>query len=678
MTTPDTITAGRNHQIVRWLWRAAAITSVGWFVINVPFAFDAILDATRPAQHRLTATVYAAYTVGLDTAFVALCVVVAVTIFRRKSSDPMALLTAYALVTWSVFNGLVVQSSEALGVPTEMGGTLFFFPLLAISSYFAWMLFFYWFPTGRFTPGWTRIAAAGWVLFSGTWGLFPDSPYTAPQWPPWLFGPVVLSLWGSFAIAQIHRYRTVSTAEQRSQMKWVVYGVAVVAAGFVPSVWLVGTVFDIPYAEMGRHMLAQSLSVGFISLIPLTIGIAVLRHRLYDIDILMNRTLTYAVLTLLIIAAYIAIVTTVGEVFQARGSFVIALGATGVIAVIFQPLRARLQRGINRLMFGQRDDPVGVLTSLTQRLEVVNSPDAVLPALVETIATTLKLPYVALQTPQHDGKRLLAQAGAPLGTIRRLTLTAQHRDIGDLLVAPRSPHELVTRADERLLEIIMPLIAATVQVVLLNQELRTSRHLIVTSREEERRRLRRDLHDGLGPVLAAIAIQADTARDMVETQPSETAAVLASIVDQTQAAIADIRRLVYGLRPPALDELGLVDALRQIAQHHGHAMRIRVDAPDELPALTAAVEVAVYRIAHEAITNAVRHAHAAACEVSIRADDGWLRLVVTDDGVGLPDPVTPGVGLVSMRERVSELGGTLALRSSPEGGTRIDTVLPLE
>ena len=210
----------------------------------------------------------------------------------------------------------------------------------------------------------------------------------------------------------------------------------------------------------------------------------------------------------------------------------------------------------------------------------------------------------------------------------------------------------------------------------LTADLQRSRQQLVTAREEERLRLRRDLHDGLGPALASVVWQADSARDLVYRKPSEAAQLLDSTIEQARSVLDDIRRLVYGLRPPALDELGLVGALEQAARQHQQVL-VTIEAPDPLPALPAAVEVAAYRIVQEALKNAVEHGQARSCHVGL-ALDGDLCLAVSDDGMGLPETVEPGVGLVSMRERAEELGGTFAIHPRVASGTVVEVCLPLQ
>jgi signal transduction histidine kinase len=224
--------------------------------------------------------------------------------------------------------------------------------------------------------------------------------------------------------------------------------------------------------------------------------------------------------------------------------------------------------------------------------------------------------------------------------------------------------------------------------VRLTADLQRARERLVTTREEERRRLHRDLHDGLGPQLASLTLTIGAARELLRHDPDAADRLLQELTLHTQAAITDIRRLVYALRPPALDDLGLVPALReQAAQYSQAGLQIAINAPDRLPPLPAAVEVATYRIVQEALTNVVRHARARTCTVSITLTPGGSLVArIQDDGVGLPPAgatpasdslARPGVGLTTMRERAAELGGTFEIASVRGGGTCITAGLPL-
>jgi signal transduction histidine kinase len=259
---------------------------------------------------------------------------------------------------------------------------------------------------------------------------------------------------------------------------------------------------------------------------------------------------------------------------------------------------------------------------------------------------------------------------------QRFPLVYQTEQLGELVLSPRSQGEPLTPADQRLLHDLTPQIGVAVNAVRLTVDLQRSRERLVTTREEERRRLRRDLHDGLGPQLASQTLTLTAARKLLHENPDAADALLADATVHVQEAITDIRRLVYDLRPPALDDLGLIAALReQIAQYQSSGISFTLDVPDQLPELSAAVEVACYRIIQEALTNVVRHAHARICTIHI-ALNGVLILEITDDGTGLTAEYRSGVGFSSMRERAEELGGSCVIESITAGGTRVYAQLP--
>ena len=257
-------------------------------------------------------------------------------------------------------------------------------------------------------------------------------------------------------------------------------------------------------------------------------------------------------------------------------------------------------------------------------------------------------------------------------------LTFQRETVGRLLVGTRSRGEQLGPDDERLLADLARQAGPAAHAVALRRALDASRAGLVTAREEERRRLRRDLHDGLGPTLAGLTLGLDTARARSASQP-ELQELLGKLKAETQRAVADVRRIVYGLRPPTLDEFGLVGSLREEVgrlQYEAPSLTVSLDAPaDGLADLPAAVEVACYRIVTEALTNVTRHAHATQCSVRLRLNHG-LDVKICDDGVGLPEGWRAGVGIASMRERVTELGGDLVIEPSLPHGTRINAYLP--
>jgi signal transduction histidine kinase len=482
---------------------------------------------------------------------------------------------------------------------------------------------------------------------------------------------LMVGTFGALA-ALVVRFRR-SRGIEREQVKWLAYaGVMAILGISVMGAWSAFRPDDLVVYEWTLTGVWAGLTF-----IAIAAGIAILRHRLYDIDVIINRTLVYGALSAGIVGLYVLLVGALGALFQSSGNLVIALLATGLAAFLVQPLRARLQRNVNRLMYGERDDPYTVLSRLSQQLKTTLAPAAVLPTIAEAIAQTLKLPYVALALTHGDRLEIAAAYGRPTGDPIQLPLVYQAETVGQLLVAPRAPGEAFTPAERRLLEDIALQAGVAVHAVRLTADLQRSHERLITAREEERRRLRRDLHDGLGPQLASLTLTLAAARELLRHDVDAADMLLQELGIHTQAAIADIRRVVYALRPPALDDLGLVLALREQVAHYRQAgLQITIDAPDQLPPLPAAVEVAAYRIVQEALTNVVRHAQARTCAVCLTLGDALI-VVIRDDGVGLPPGGRAGVGLASMRERTAELGGTWVIETAPNRGTCIRAQLPL-
>jgi signal transduction histidine kinase len=477
-------------------------------------------------------------------------------------------------------------------------------------------------------------------------------------------------------------------AKERKQLLWFTCGA---------SLFLFALFFMDPAFRIGGPWAAFAVTLTGLLGIPVAVGVAILRYHLYDIDRIVNRTLVYGTLTGMVVGSYALVVGVLSTVLQtsAEGGLLIPVLATGVIAVLFTPVRSRLQRSVNRLIYGERDDPYAVLSRLGERLETALAPEVALQTVVETVAQALKLPYSAIALEEGERFVTVAEFGTPAGEPMVLPLTHHSEEVGQLILSPRSPGEDFSPTDRRLLEDLARQAGAAAHAARLAADLQRSRERLVTAREEERRRLRRDLHDGLGPTLGGLTLGLDAARSSLTQDPKTADAVLSELKSQTQDAVADIRRVVHGLRPPALDDLGLVAAIQQQAARHGtlscdtpgapghtNGPVFSVEAPEDdgLPPLPAAVEVACYRIAQEAITNVSRHAGARNCWVRVSPDAhaSVLYLEVTDDGAGIPEDRRAGVGLTSMHERVEELGGTLAVEAIPGGGTRVLARLPLE
>ncbi|MBA2769596.1 MAG: two-component sensor histidine kinase [Sporichthyaceae bacterium] len=450
------------------------------------------------------------------------------------------------------------------------------------------------------------------------------------------------------------RYRG-ADEKRRRQLLWVLLALLLVVPvtlvwGFVGAT-PVGVLFAIP-------------------LIPIAITVAVLRDQLFDIRLVVSRTLVYVVLSTAVLAAYVGLVALIDAAVSSRtGTGVVV---TLAVALAFGPARVRLQRVVDRALYGDRHDPAKAIGRVGERLAVGSV--AGLSGVVEAIAESLRAPYVGLRTAHGTS----AEVGTRDDRVEDVALRYADEVVGTLSVGLRRGEAQLSAADRRLLSLIAAPLAVAVHALRLSADLGSSRRRVVSAREDERRRLRRDLHDQLGPALTAVAYQADAAANLMLRDPAESERLMHGVADQTRTAIGEIRRIVYGLRPPALDQLGLVGALQQqlaaVRRRDGVALAAVLDAAG-LPALPPAVEVAAYRIVTEAVTNAARHSLVATrLDVRLRCD-GDLLIEVLDDGEPGTDAWPVGVGTAAMKERAGELGGTCEVGPTASGG-RVRARLP--
>jgi signal transduction histidine kinase len=502
--------------------------------------------------------------------------------------------------------------------------------------------------------------------------LLPDGRLPSPRWRPWFWavavtsplfvidigtdpdpvpglppGYLTLSHKGAFwaiseprwvlsmlfgVVALAVRYKR-GDEQVRRQLLWIVAAAAFVLAAVTPWSLVAGTPIVVLFA---------------IPLLPVAITVAVLRHGLLDIRLVVARGVVYGLLSALVLAAYALLVLALSGVASAL-----------LVALLALPLRARLQTAVDRLLYGDRGDPL----RLAHR---VGGALADLSGGLEEVRESMRLPWVAVVL--SDGS-VLGSAGARGTAIATLELSED----ASLEVGLRRGERTLSSADTRVLTMLSGPLAVAVAATRASQELQVSRERIVTAREEERRRLRRDLHDGLGPLLTGVAFAADAAANVQATDPAQANSLLRDVRTETRTAIAEVRRLVDDLRPKALDELGLVGAveMRAAAVTGDVAVTITAGPLGELP---AALEVAAYRIATEGLTNVVRHSDARHAEVRLCRDAGALVVEVLDDGT--TSPWGSGVGTTSMRERAEELGGTCVAGPTSDGG-RVRAVLPL-
>ncbi|GAA1702578.1 hypothetical protein GCM10009734_01390 [Nonomuraea bangladeshensis] len=408
--------------------------------------------------------------------------------------------------------------------------------------------------------------------------------------------------------------------------------------------------------------------------IPVAIAFAVLRHRLYGIDTVISRTVVATGLIVTVGAVYFGVSALAGLLLSDYDQLA-GLAATLAAGALFQPLRARLRRMTDAMLYGRHGRPEELARRLTIEVgarEPANALAAVTSVVRDGLGVTGVVVEVGADGPGRPEMRVeLGVAGAEP---RVVPLVWHGEPVGRMLIGPPGPRRFSAAYTERLIGTAVPYVADVAHAVLMAADLQRSRERILTAREEERRRLRRDLHDGLGMALTNMAMSLSIARTNLRQAPSAADALLLDLRSGMDAVSQEVRELVYGLRPPTLDDLGLAGAVRALAAEPGPP--VEVVAEGETDALPAAVEVAAYRIAQEALTNARKHAAAGHVTVTLARSERALVVRVRDDGRGLPAARRSGVGFASMRERAAELGGT-CLITSPGTGTQVEAVLPL-
>lgn len=503
-----------------------------------------------------------------------------------------------------------------------------------------------------------------------------DPPTAEPQ-SPWgldvlaTVGVLGLALTAAAALAIFgHRLRHADPA-RRSQLAPVAAGAAITVAGIA----------------LGAALPAAAPAVQALTTpaLPLSVCLAVLHFRLYDSAAVLRRSVVSATLTAAAVVVYAGVVAALTLVVgRTDPGVAITLGLALLVA--FLPLQARMRRLITRALYGDRDAPERLMTGLAAQLVGAGDPANAVRRAVADLLPALHVPWAAITvggiTTVQAG-RPIVDGSSPVGSaVHRLPLIHLGVTEGDLLVADRSPVDPLDHRDLRFLQATAPPIAAVLASARLHEDMRRSRQALILARAEERRRVRRDLHDDVGPLLSALLTQTDVAMLAFDRSPERTRERLSRIHATGRDALTALRRVAHDLQPPATDDLGLRGALLEVAAAlTTPTTQVRIDVDPDLPGtgppIPAATELAVYRIAGEALGNAVRHAGARTITAAVRADARTIRLRVEDDGNGFrPDAAAPGMGLASMRERAVELGGELDLWSGPHG-TVVLATLPL-
>lgn len=455
------------------------------------------------------------------------------------------------------------------------------------------------------------------------------------------------------ALVGLARRQRRAVGAERAQLQWLLLGFA--------SCLLLG----IGSAVSGGVLEDLLFGLGFAA-IPVCIAVAILRHGMLDVEVVVNRTIVYAVLTGAGLLAYLGLVAVAGRYVGTDGAGpyvaapVVALAASG---------RMSVQRLVDRRLFGARRDPYAVVLQVSA--STAAATDNGVSALVTAVRQSLRLPFVQVLDAGGD---VVAESGAPVAGTHVLPVVARGRQLGVLVVGRRSHRERLRPEEESALREVARRAGELLHAGELTADLRRSDERTGQAREQERRRLRQDLHDGVGPSLAGMALQLDSLAGRLGDDP-ELAARAEGLRDRLRGTVTEVRRIVDGLRPATVDDLGLGPALRLLSTAEPGSVQVdvHVDLPDELP---AAVEVAAYRIASEAVANVLRHAQADRAVLVAEVTDGRLRLAVEDDGCGFGAEARTGVGIESIRARAAEIGGRLEIRSTG-AGTRVEAVLPL-
>jgi signal transduction histidine kinase len=436
--------------------------------------------------------------------------------------------------------------------------------------------------------------------------------------------------------------------------------------------WLLFVVVPLIVVAFGAAPMPVFLALGFG--VPVAVAVGVLRYHLLGIEVMLRRGLVYGALTAAVVGVYL-VVTTVAGARLDRGPLP-GVVAAALVAVGMTPLRDRLQAAVDRLVYGDRRDPMRAVTRLGDRVAAAGETD-LLPAVLATVTDAVRAPGAAVLAP--DGSLLAAHGATPASSnAELLPLRVGGRELGVLHIAPRGVGEPYTDGDRRLLAALAPQVAVVVRALELAEALEAERDRVVTVTQQERDRLRRDLHDGLGPSLSGVGLGLQALHDS-RTAGREAAAdeLLARIREEVTTAVGEVRRILDDLRPAVLDSTRLPDAIRRHAAAVSTGpIEVSVNAAD-LPILPPAVETAAYRITQEALTNVIRHAGAHHAHVMLGTSDAVLTVTVTDDGHGISGSTHRGVGLASMRQRAEALRGTLRVDSSDHGTTVVAT-LPLQ
>lgn len=487
---------------------------------------------------------------------------------------------------------------------------------------------------------------------------------------------VIFSLLAS-AFALVVRFRR-SQGVEREQVKWVTYAAVIASLVAMAHLWFP----DLP----------ESVSAVAYSLVPVAAGIAILKHGLYDIDVVINKTVVFGALAAFITAVYVAIVVGVGALVGSRGVG-LSIVATAIVAVAFQPVKRRVQRIANRLVYGERATPYEVLSEFSHRMASVLSVEDVLPKMAEAAAKGVGASRARARLFFVDGDESSVtwpEESTGDSWDRLLPVIYKGERVGDIAI-DKPAGERMTPSDDALLSDL----ASQAGLALHNarlaaelrrkldeisaqaEELRASRERIVTAQNISQQHLERQIHDGPELRLLAVQSQLDLAERTMEKDPEKATALLDALAAQANETLEELRDLARGVFPPLLQDRGLVAALDAHLKKCG--VQVSLDISDDLRAarFDDAVESAIYFCFVLALENVVDHAKGARATLSLQREDGWLKFTVADQGPGFDPATTPrGLRLPVMGDRVEALGGSLEVRSQPGRGTTVEGRVP--
>lgn len=607
---------------------------------------------------------YAEVTLLIHLSASLLILLTALTLIWRQARNSAAILGAFtltALATHTLVRSAAMASSSML----------FSARLIDFVQAAGLFLFFSALPDGRFHARWIRLMILA---------VVPASALLATGWGGLAVQhTLAIAIWLLILIVVVQKFRV---SMERDQMVWVATAAILLAV----SQWIGTPVQLLPLPRISLVALPPEI-VGLFSITGLLLVVGALtcflviflKDELFRIEVALNRVIVYVLLTLCVVGSYVLVVGYLSVLFQDDNNFWVSLLATGVIAVFFQPLRHHLQRGVNRLIYGEWANPYQLLILLGKRVEKADDPASALVLTADTVAQVLKLPYVAIALRFGEEMQVIAAHGPSQEKVSKIALLYGGQVIGELRVAPGSAGAPFSDADQNLLFDLARQVSVTAHAYILAYNLEQARLRLVNERGEARRQLGSDLHDGVANQLVGLNRQLELAQKEIFSDPGRSEGQLAEISQRLSALTSQVRKLAHQLYPPELELLGLVGALKEYLQTHPNP-QVHLEVQNSLPQLPAEIETAIYYISLEALSNIFQHAQAQTCYIRLGISaDGWktsVYLEIRDDGRGLSGMSHEGLGLLSMQARAVEVGGTCKIQSAEGSGTTIFIRIP--